>query len=147
MDNEDDEMPGLVEASDSEDDGEGDDDGDDDMEADVEAAYQHTKSLGDADREVRTRAHFILLDADLNSPQAMKSRPKANLTRDIQPLFKEEHIMDSSGVVVKGHWCLLCKYVSILYPTAVFLTQLQEGRCPSKQMLSFGQCVVAPHPY
>ncbi|KAJ6572371.1 hypothetical protein B0H10DRAFT_2106887 [Mycena sp. CBHHK59/15] len=40
----------------------------------------------------------------------MKSRPKADLTKDIQPLFKEGEMLDSdTGKVIKGHWCLLCQ--------------------------------------
>ncbi|KAJ6616243.1 hypothetical protein B0H10DRAFT_1949272 [Mycena sp. CBHHK59/15] len=46
----------------------------------------------------------------LNLLQAMKTCPKAELTKDIQPLFKEEEVLDpDTGLLVKGHWCLLCK--------------------------------------
>jgi hypothetical protein len=45
----------------------------------------------------------------------MKTRPKADLTKDIQPIFKEEEVPDpDTGVLVKGHWCLLCQCVLAL---------------------------------
>ncbi|KAJ7212470.1 hypothetical protein B0H12DRAFT_378867 [Mycena haematopus] len=89
----DDNIPELQPVSDSSDDG-GDgseDDGETDIDA-INAAYEQTKALGDADRV------------------AMKTRPKRELTKDIQPLFKEDEVLDpDTGVLIKGHWCLLCK--------------------------------------
>ncbi|KAJ7442055.1 hypothetical protein B0H11DRAFT_2251687 [Mycena galericulata] len=94
LEDEDVEMPDLQPVSDSEDDRDDDDDDADpatDTE-DVDAAYEHTKALGDADRA------------------AMKSRPKADLTKDIHPLFKAGEMLDpDTGKVIKGHWCLLCQ--------------------------------------
>ncbi|KAJ7857121.1 hypothetical protein B0H14DRAFT_3448096 [Mycena olivaceomarginata] len=79
-------MPDLQDMSGSE-----NEEDDKDTEA-INAAYEHTKALRDADRV------------------AMKTRPKADLTKDIQPIFKEEEVPDSDiGVLVKGHWCLLCQ--------------------------------------
>ncbi|KAJ6631849.1 hypothetical protein B0H10DRAFT_1937605 [Mycena sp. CBHHK59/15] len=49
-------------------------------------------------------------DAEDAPPRGMKSRPKAELTKDIQPLFMEDEILNpDTGLRVKGHWCLLCK--------------------------------------
>ncbi|KAJ7790417.1 hypothetical protein B0H14DRAFT_2626013 [Mycena olivaceomarginata] len=82
----DDDMPDLQDMSGSE-----NEEDEEDTEA-INAAYEHTKALRDADRV------------------AMKTRPKADLTKDIQPIFKEEEVPDSDiGVLVKGHWCLLCQ--------------------------------------
>ncbi|KAK7025717.1 HAT family dimerization domain-containing protein [Favolaschia claudopus] len=90
----DDEMPGLEDPSDSE--GEEDEDDNptdtDEISDDVNEAYERTKALGDADRA------------------AMRPRPKAELTKDIEPIYEESELKDSdTGVVTKGYWCRLCK--------------------------------------
>ncbi|KAK7034413.1 hypothetical protein R3P38DRAFT_2469418, partial [Favolaschia claudopus] len=42
--------------------------------------------------------------------QAMKTRPKAELTKDIEPIYEEGELIDpDNGAVTKGYWCRLCK--------------------------------------
>ncbi|KAK6971364.1 ribonuclease H-like domain-containing protein [Favolaschia claudopus] len=92
QDDSDDEMPGLADVSDSEGEDEEEEDLTDTEEISVDAAYEYTKSLGDADRA------------------AIRTRPKAELTKDIEPMYEEGEIVDAdNGVVTKGHWCHLCK--------------------------------------
>ncbi|KAF7364524.1 HAT family dimerization domain-containing protein [Mycena venus] len=100
-------MPDLQPVSDSEDDR----DGDETDQEDIDAAYEYTKSLGDVDRA------------------AMKSRPKAELTKDIQPLFKEDEILDpDTGLRIKGHWRLLCKKDKVAQKKCFLLGNVSSRR-------------------
>ncbi|KAF7372005.1 Zinc finger BED domain-containing protein RICESLEEPER 2 [Mycena venus] len=84
LDNDGDEIPSLRDASDSEDDGD-EEDMEEEDEDEVEAAYEATKALGDANREV------------------MGHRNKAEATLDIKPMYTMGEMLDAdTGEMVKG---------------------------------------------
>lgn len=131
---EDDDMPELEEVSDSS----GEEDNGEDEASDTEAinaAYEHTKALGDADRAV---CSLLTLVSTTQTLQASKSRPKADLTKDIQPFFEEDKVLDpDTGRIIKGHWCVLCKYVQSIVLLFAFPDYFfQERRCFKEEVFS-----------
>jgi hypothetical protein len=91
-------------------------DTEDDEPIEPEAAYEETKALGDADREVSTRATppTFLFDT-FQTLKAMHAKPSGHRTADILTIFKKvtDYIHPDKGKI-DGHFCLVCRYVLFL---------------------------------
>jgi hypothetical protein len=126
LDDDGDEIPDLKDASDSEDDDdavEGGEDGEDD-EADVEAAYQATKELGDADREVNVATFFLMFGSNiflhrrqwvlvLNPTPPRTSGP--SMRRVKLWMLTQERLLRVTGVVSASTCLHNCLVIALLY--------------------------------
>ncbi|KAJ7729562.1 hypothetical protein B0H16DRAFT_1893824 [Mycena metata] len=85
---------------------------------DIITAYLQTRAFGEADIE------------------AMKRRPKASKIADIQLIFAAEDVTDpSTGKVVSGHWCKLCKKAKLPFKDAFFAGGVSTRRAHIKRAL------------
>ena len=87
---------------------------DDEDLIDPNTAYEESKVLGDADREVRV--HFFSYGPSLTLYKAMGAKTKDDCTADVCTIFKKvkEKIHPKTGKKIAKHCCLVCRYTLIL---------------------------------
>jgi hypothetical protein len=92
----------------------------DDDPDDPVTAYEETKALADADREVSVHCCSFVPLTHLILAKAMQTKSKAKRTADLSTIFMRatDYIHPDRGKA-EGHFCLVCKFVFFLNSNAV----------------------------